>query len=523
MPAKATKRAQARRKGRKGSAPARGRRLSRITHDDVVAELCRRDLRRFHRESWPVVEPGTPYVHGWHIDAICEHLQAVTRGEIRKLIVNVPPRHTKSLTVAVIWPAWAWASDPSLEWIFASYAKDLSTLHSVDCRRLVESDWYQERWGHVVSISEDENRKTRFENTAGGVRYSTSVGGTVTGMGGHVRVYDDPHKVEGVESDDQREKVATWHDRTMSTRTAGDPEKAAEVLIMQRLHEGDLTGHLLEKGGWTHLCLPAEYEPKHPFVWPEDPRTQRGELLWPERYSHKFLDTEKREMGSFGYAGQFQQLPAPSEGGILERGWWRRSRVPQIERITISVDCAFKELDDSDYVVGQAWGSDVVDRHLLGQFRARLSFTKTVAAIEALVEWVEEHFPGKLAEIVIEEAANGDAVIDVLKRKLQGVIGVKPEGGKEARAHAVSPLLEAGNVHLPDTEHIPGPASYTDGEGTVQPLEQCRVEDLIEEAAVFPNGLNDDQVDAMTQALIRMKARKRRKPRSGGSSGTGER
>jgi len=423
----------------------------------------------------------------------------------------------------VLWPAWVWASDPSIEWIFASYAKDLSTLHSVDCRRLIESDWYQARWGHAVSIAEDENRKTRFENTEGGVRYSTSVGGTVTGMGGHIRCYDDPHKVEEVESDEQREKVARWRDRTMSSRTAGDPAKAGEVLIMQRLHEGDLTGHVLEKGGWTHLCLPAEYEPDHPFVYPDDPRTQRGEVLWKERYDSDYLAEQREDLGSYAYAGQFQQLPAPSEGGILERAWWRRSPVPQIEGITISVDCAFKEKEDTDFVVGQAWGRDLTDRHLLAQFRERISFTKTVAAIEALVEFVEDRYPGKLREILIEEAANGDAVIDTLKKKLQGVVGVTPEGGKEARAHAISPLLEAGNVHLPDTEHIPGPSSYTDGEGKVHPLRQCRVDDLMDEAAVFPHGLNDDQVDATTQALIRMKGRKKRRPRSGGRSGSGAR
>ncbi len=521
MAAKATKRAARRRKGRKASAPRRG--LVRVSHDDVVAERCRRDLRRFHRECWPVIEPGTQYVHGWHIDAICEHLQAVTRGEIQKLIVNVPPRHTKSLTVAVIWPAWAWASDPALEWIFASYAKDLSTLHSVDCRRLVESDWYRARWGDVVSIAEDENRKTRFENTAGGVRYSTSVGGTVTGMGGHVRVYDDPHKVEEVEGDDQREKVARWHDRTMSSRIAGDPEKAAEVLIMQRLHEGDLTGHLLEKGSWTHLCLPAEYEPKHPFIWPDDPRTERGELLWPERYGRKFLETEKREMGSYAYAGQFQQLPAPSEGGIFDRRWWRRSPIPQLDAIALSIDCAFKEKKDTDYVVVQAWGADTVDRHLIAQIRERLSFTKTLGALRAMVDYIEDRYPGKLGAVYVEEKANGDAVLNALRKEIAGLIGVNPTDSKEARGHAVTPLVEAGNVHLPDGEYFAGPIGFETDEGDTVPLEQCRVDEFIDECAVFPNGVNDDQVDAMTQALTKMRAKRKRKPRSGGRTGSGAR
>jgi hypothetical protein len=307
--------------------------------DYLQAECARRWLGEFIALAWPLVEPATPYMRNWHIDAIIEYLEAVTRGEIRRLIINIPPRHMKSLAVSVFWPCWVWLTRPETRFLYASYAEHLSTRDSRKCREIIQSRGVRsaarqgerertilERIGYqgllaLVNddpwrLNPDQNAKRRFENTASGYRIATSVGGTATGEGGDVIVIDDPHKADEVESDVQRENVLAWHDSTMSTRL-NDPKKSARVLIMQRLHERDLTGHLLAQGGWEHLCLPAEYEPSHPFVWPNDPRKREGQRLWDARVGVKELDEQKRALGSYGAAGQLQQRPAPAEGAIL--------------------------------------------------------------------------------------------------------------------------------------------------------------------------------------------------------------
>lgn len=485
--------------------------LTRLpSRDEIVAEQCRRSLGRFIREAWPIVEPATEFVHGWHIDAVCEHLEAVTAGEIKRLIINVPPRTMKSLTAAVFWPCWEWLDAAHIRWLFASYAADLSTRDSVKCRRLIESRGGKqdgtllERIGYQGllqlltdepwQITGDQNAKTKYETTETGMRLATSVGGVATGEGGDRIVVDDPLNAKQARSDAERVAANLWWDETMTTRF--NNAQAAAVIVMQRLHEADLTGHLLEKGGWTHLCLPAEYEPKHPFVWPGDPRTVEGELLEPVRLSEVRLLELARDLGSYGYAGQMQQRPSPAEGGMFKRHWWRRyvGVPPQWSRMLASWDMRFSDSEEAatSYVVGQVWGCDGADRYLLGQIRARLSFTESVRAVRALSAWQ----PQARARLV-EDKANGPAVIDTLKREITGLVKIQPEGGKEVRAAAVEPVVEAGNVYLPAGEFIPAPPGY----------EPTRVDAFIDECAVFPNGAHDDQVDAMTQALNWLDAR----------------
>ena len=362
------------------------------------AERCRRRLHTFVREAWSLVEPR-PFVDNWHIGAICEHLQAVTEGEIRKLIINVPPRSTKSLTTAVFWPAWEWLFAPEVRWVFASYADTLATKHSLICRRLMQTralatavegvPWIRrvgyrgllEFLGEDWDFTADQVLKTRFENNRAGYRNATSVGGTATGEGGDRLVIDDPLKAEDALSDLRRKGANEWFDGTWSTRL-NDPVRSTHVVIMQRLHEEDLTGHLLERGGWEHLCLPGEFESAHPFTWPADPRTVEGETLDPVRLPPARLVELKRDLGSYGYAGQIQQRPAPAEGGMFKRAWWKRWRPealpPQWSQVIASWDMAFKATDGSSYVVGQVWASDGADRYLIGQVRARLEFTRIV-------------------------------------------------------------------------------------------------------------------------------------------------
>jgi len=484
---------------------------------ELEAERCRRRLGDFITAAWPVIEPATPFVSNWHIEAIAEYLEAATRGEIKRLVINIPPRHMKTLQVSVFWPAWVWLAYPEKRFLYGAYAERLSTTHSVICRRLIASKGIravrdQDQRGRTVierlgyrgllrlisgpgpwELCGDQNLKRRFENTRTGFRLATSVGGSVTGEGGDFLVLDDPHKPDEVGSDTLREKVLDWHDSTWTTRL-NDAETGVQVIVMQRLHEADLTGHVLERGDFEHLCLPAEYEPKHPFCWPKDPRSEPGEVLWP-KWGSKWLAEKQTELGSYNYAGQYQQRPSPAAGGIFQRSWWRHySELPEPKALVASWDMAFKDSDGSDYVVGQLWLRDLADKYLVAQIRARLDFPASVNAVKALYEFAKLRWPDKSFRILVEDKANGSAVIATLRREISGLIAVQPEGGKESRAHAVAPEVEAGNIYLP-SDHIPAPPGY----------KETATEVFVDECAAFPNGAHDDQVDAMTQALLRIR------------------
>lgn len=753
---------------------------TRLALEDIAAlraERSRRSLSYFIRQAWSQVEP-VEFVAGWHLEAIAEHLQAVSRGEIRRLVINIPPGHMKSLSVGVFWPAWTWIERPELRYLFTSYAQDLVHRDSRKCRTVLSSPWYRERWGDRFRLLADQNQKGRFDNDRGGYRIATSVGGAATGEGGDVivcldagalietdngelpigrivneqlpvrvlgssgrwqeietyernpgrplvelttadgrrllctgdhmlyvdgqgyrparevissygtlrlrrlrqhvpagsiarralttrpvllagllrslrarrsqsgldgrsrqsllralwrqlevvhslrlpaevlldlldlvrlhrpskndsrereralsgrevgdaldggirkdpspgdrhqgrrelrhlqaprllagashrwledeprsdesrdalqelpsqgayqdrdqraldepvrivavrrlsapdAVYnlrvapdhdyyadgllvhncDDPHKIEEARSDVKREEVIEWWDQTMSTRLR-QPKTGAFVIVMQRLHEQDLTGHVLAQDGWTHLCLPAQYEPTHPFVWPRDPRQVDGELLWPEQWGREQL--AEIGLSPYGRAGQLQQRPAPAEGGLIKRGWFRfyRQLPGELDELLLSWDMAFKDAAANDYVVGQVWARAGSQKYLVAQTRDRMDFPATVEAFRQQAAL----YPSANLKLV-EDSANGPAVISTLRREISGLIAVRPQGSKEARVAAVSPTIEAGDVWLPDPELAPW------------------IGEFVEEAAAFPNGAHDDQVDAMSQALLRL-------------------
>ena len=480
---------------------------------DEDREAVRRwGLRAFTELAWPILEPATPYIGNWHLDIMAEHLEAVHRCEINDLLINMPPRHMKSIQVAVMFPAWAWTFDPSIKWLYSSYAQSLSIRDSVKMRRLIESAWYRERWGDRFVLTSDQNQKLKFENDQTGYRMATSVGGSNTGEGGDIIVVDDPHNVEERESEVMREGVLDWWYNVMSTRV-NNPKKRRRVVVMQRVHEQDLAGSLLEQGGWTHLNLPAEYEGGKCLVtgcvfhWDKDPRTAEKELLWPARFGSAEVAQLKKDLGEQGAASQLQQRPAPAEGGILKRHWWKywchpgqedslppvRMKLPdgsykEIKAIPLpyvfdkqaqSWDMTFKDLSANDYVVGEQWGRRGPDAFCLDQVRGQMDFSTTLEAVRSLNRtWT---LP---SEKVIEDAANGPAVLSVLKQEIPG-LRAQPVGkaGKEARAAAYSHLVSAGNCYLPH----PAIAPWVNG--------------FIDECATFPNASHDDQVDTWSQAM----------------------
>jgi predicted phage terminase large subunit-like protein len=465
---------------------------------ELGAERARRDLRSFVALAWPIIEPTTPLVGGMHLDLVCRHLQRVAHGHTTRLLINIPPRHGKTLLVSVLFPAWMWLSAPGTRFLTASYGLELATRDSVRTRRLVESAWYRRHWPKAARLVDDQSAKARFETLEGGARVSVSVGGPATGEGGDIIILDDPLKIDQAHSAAHRELVRDWYDHTLATRL-NNPTTGSIIIVGQRLHEDDLFGHLLARGGWTHLCLPAEYDPNHPYRSPDDPRREPGELLWPDQWNQEAIDAQKRQLGGYATASMLQQLPAPTSGGIFQRAWWQWYRpnaaLPGFERVIQSWDLSFTDTATADYVVGQVWGITGADRYLLRQVRARLDLTRTITAITDQTHWVTNHYPHQHGhQILIEQAANGAAVINLLHDQIPGIKPITAQGDKINRAHAVTPQIESGNVYLPGAPT----SDHTTYDRAQTPT---WVQDLVEETAAFPKSRHDDQVDALTQAL----------------------
>lgn len=451
--------------------------LLRTPLDVIDAELARRSLREFVRQAWPHVEPATPFVPGWHLDAIADHLQAVTEGHIRQLLITMPPRHMKSISVGVMWPAWEWTARPERRHMVTSYALSLAIRDTMRTRRLLESPWYQARWGRVVQLAGDQNTKGRYDNTAGGYRIAGSVGSGVTGEGGDCVVCDDPISVADAHSDTIRQTALDWWDQTMSTRL-NDPKTGARVIVMQRTHERDLAGHVLEQGGYEHLNLPAEYEPSRrstTCIGFADPRTVEGELLHPDRFGHADIDALKTALGSYAASGQLQQRPAPAGGGMFKREWFRVvDSAPATATRCRFWDCA-GTADGGDYTVGVkvAKAPDntfCVESVIRGQWSAHevdRVIVQTAQADGQACRIREEQEPG----------SSGKAIIAVRLRQLAGFDykGVPATGEKTSHWRPFAAQCEGGNVSL---------------------LRALWNTAFLDELLIAPNGAHDDQVDA---------------------------
>jgi predicted phage terminase large subunit-like protein len=452
---------------------------------DVQAERAKRSLHYFLRRfAWPALAPATPFVDNWHVGAICEHLEAVASGQIRRLIINMPFRLLKSTICSQAFPAWDWTTNPSRQFLTASYAGDVATRDAVDARRIIDSPAYRRAFGDVFRLTTDQNVKTRYENDKRGRRIVTSTDAAGTGFGGDIRIVDDPVSARQADSAAAIAASIEWWRGTMATR-ANDAATGPVVVVHQRLNALDLTGYLLaEEKGWDQLVLPMRYDPalrKTTSLGFQDPRTEPGQLLHPERLPEATVLELEASIGEYHKNAQLQQNPAPRGGIIFPRDKWRFYKelpggLAGMDEVTLSVDCTFKDLESSDFVAIQAWGRQGANEYLLRRTKARLSFTATVLAVRAM----HALYPNSIA-VLIEDKANGTAVIETLSSEIPGVLAVNPEGGKVARAYAMQPTQEAGNVWLPDPDIDPG------------------IETFLTEASSFPSAPNDDEVDAMTQ------------------------
>lgn len=465
-------------------------------------ETLPRSLNRFGEAAWQIVEPGTKYHGNWHIDAICEHLEAAQRGEIRNLLITMPPRHEKSLLTSVFFPVWCWIEHASMRFLYASYAMNLSIRDALKSRRIIQSKWFQDRWAKKFTLTSDQNAKIRFENNRTGLRVAASVDGLGTGEGGDIVAVDDPHNVKEGESEVQRENVLDWWDGTMSTRL-NDPKTGVKIVVMQRVHEKDLAGHILSQGGYVHLNLPAEYEGRknRTVLGFEDPRTKKGELLWPERFGKPELEEIKLRLGAYRASGQLQQRPTPVEGGIIKRTYFRYwphdRKLPVFHFILQSYDTAFTDKTVNDPSACTTWGlfkrNKLWNMMLLDNWLDHLDYPmlRKRVKLDRRAEYGEEPNLRRPDLVLIENKGSGITLLQDL-----GAVGVAAwpynphKADKTVRAVATTPFGAAGFIWLLESNKRRGECVSSQ-----QPfLDQC--------LKFGPTSDEDDYVDTFSQAVI---------------------
>jgi predicted phage terminase large subunit-like protein len=495
-------------------------------------ELCESSLYEFCKRAWSYAGNGNQFVEAWHIKALCEHLEEAYKGNISYLVINIPPRCGKSTVLNVIFPAWVWAKEPDLKFMYGSHSELLAHRDSDYCRELIKSSWYQGLWGHKFNLTNDT--KGKFNNTHTGFRMALGVGSRQTGFGSHFIVWDDANNIADLDSPTIREGINQIWDLTMSSRWA-DPNRFVRIISQQRGHIYDVSGHILGKNNpkVVHLCLPLEFEvgrrcktvvlpSTNGKVW-QDPRQKEGELLCPQYITKEKVKELKSDLQSaYAIAGQLQQRPAPEEGGIFKKEWFNwldMQMVPQIEFILQSWDTAFgngneNSADSSCYSACTTWG---VFKHpetqhpsvvLLNMWQGRVEFPELYKMAQRLYKNYNDviledplNVPGiKPDMVLIESKASGLSLIQVLQRAGVPVIKFDPmkyrafgstTNNKRQRARLISAHVENGRVWLPaQPPHFKRLRGYAD-----RFLNAC---------LSFPNDESNDIVDSFSQALLKL-------------------
>lgn len=462
----------------------------KVDHTYIVEarrELASRSLADFAKMAWPVLEPATPLKWGWGLDVICEHLEAVSRGEILRLLMNVPPGSMKSLLTGVIWPAWEWGprGDPSKRYLGTAHKQDLAVRDNMKCRRLITSRWYQKMW--PVVLTSDQNAKTKFENDATGFREAMAFT-SMTGSRGDRVMLDDPHSVDDANSPVKLESDILTFREALPSRVNND--QSAIVIIMQRLNEKDISA-VAKDLGYHHLCIPMRYEEgRNDITWrPQSPCC--GDLFFPERFPETQVAELERTLGAYATAGQLQQRPAPRDGGLFKRSWFEPINVmpTDVARVTRAWDMAATAkttTNNPDWTAGVKMARTRSGLFIImGCNRFRGSPMDVERAIINQAGIDGQKVTVRLAQ---DPGQAGKAQADMMVRKLAGypVKVERPTGDKATRAAPFASQAEAGNVRILVTG---------------DPMQDAWIEPFIAEMCLFPAGANDDQVDAASDAL----------------------
>lgn len=502
----------------------------RLALKAIQKRQCELSLGEYIKQAWHVVEPGQPYVHGWHIDFICAHLEAITDGVqfedgtfYNRLLVNVPPGTMKSLIINVFWPSWEWGprNMPHMRYVCAAHSQELALRDSVKMRRLVKSEWYQERWGDRVQLMSDQDAKGKFENSATGSRQATAFEG-ITGYRGDRVIIDDPHSVDGANSDAKRNTVTQLFKEAVTSRL-NNPDRSAIVVVMQRLHEEDVSGVILSNDmGYDHIMLPMRYDPTRAAptkLGYADVREEEGELLFPDRFPLDVVERDERAMGPYATAGQYQQQPEPRGGGIIKDHWWQlweKGEYPPIEFVVASLDTAYTTKAENDYSALTIWGvfsgvgegraTRSVDRYGRTVELNTTYQSETLGAVPKVMlmyAWQKKLELHELAEqvaqtcarmrvdrLLIENKAAGHSVAQEIRRLFGNedfvVQMYDPKTlDKTARLYSIQHIFAEGMVYAPDKDWA---------------------EQVIRQCSVFPKGKNDDLVDTVSMSLNHLRS-----------------
>jgi len=452
-------------------------------------KLCEMSFYEFFKAAWIVVEPAVPLSTNWHHKYICDTLQEECERIIRQepktkdIIINVPFRSTKSLIVTVMFPVWAWIKSPKLRFITSSYSATLSIELATKSRDIIFSDWFKKRWGDVFHIKKDQNLKERYENNHIGMRRATSVGGTVTGQGGDFLIVDDPLSPQMANSATERDNANEWYRTTFYSRL-NQADIGVRIIIMQRVHEDDLSGFLLDREtrlNYKHICIPAtnvdgNIKPKSL----EKFYNKDTGLFWEDRFSQKVLDDYKNALGTYGYAGQLQQTPTPLDSGMIHRDWFRIDRFRKDEAIVnFIIDPAYTANQKNDPSALLAYTYTENKWQIVDCVNVRKEFPELVKFIP---EWVQKNGYTNKSRIYVEPKASGKSIVQTLVRETG--LNVKedkpPTKDKVARVSDISASLESGRVSL---------------------LNGKWNEEFLDQLTKFPAAKHDDMVDCLVMAV----------------------
>ncbi len=444
--------------------------------------LCKKSLYSFIEESFAILNPGIEFLANWHLELIAEYLQAATTGEIKRLIINIPPRYMKSTCISVCWPSWLLGSDPSRRILCASYSQSLAAKHSIDSRHLMNSQFFQTIFPNT-KLDDSVNNKTKFITNNRGFRFSTSVGGTLTGEGGDFLILDDPHNAVQIHSPKYREKVINWFQQSFISRL-DNKKKGVIIIVMQRLHPNDLTGYLLEnqKSIWHHLNIPAIADQNIRFnIGKYKHSFKEGSILHADREGKVELENTRKELGHYAFNAQYLQSPIELKSGMIKISWfcYYKTEIDKdlFNHVVQSWDTALKSGDGNSYSVYTIWGKLEDKFYLLDVIRERLEYPELKETIIRQIQlWDPDH-------VLIEDKASGQSLLQDLKRELPYVslIAIRPTKDKVTRFARVTTLFEKKQILLSHNSHW-----------------RMQYE---EELLSFPNSKTNDQVDSTSQYL----------------------
>lgn len=491
---------------------------------DLSRADCEDSLYVYTRSAFPYIDPAT-WIDSWAVEAVCEHLEAVAYGEIRKLILNISPRCLKSITTCVAFPSWVWAQPtigptigPKVSFLCGSYGRDLSMDATVKCRQLINSPWYQDRWGTRYVLSDVQATKQLFVNDKGGRYLSTSVSGGTLGRGADIIIADDLNDAQDASSEAGLEGTLTYWNTVLRTRL-NNPKTGAFIVIQQRLAENDVTGHILEKNAedWVHVMIPMRYEPErsyHTVIGWKDPRTESGELMWPERFGEAEVKSLETDLGPWAAAGQLQQRPEPKGGGIILREWWRlweHDAYPPMDFVLATLDTAYTEdkmNDPSGMIIWGIFSGDVkaATTRIIDAdgtpHRLNSTYSEFAPHVMCMYGWTARLELHDLVErvaqtcvkmkvdlLMIENKASGISVSQEIRRlywrERFGIELFDPKSqDKVARLYSVQHLFAEGIIYGPDRPWM---------------------ESIIAQVAGFPRAKHDEFADLTSMGLRKLR------------------